>query len=261
MIKKIIFVAIVSILYLPPATYAEKSWIENLSVDAKIDYVQKYMCRGFDLRNGDPAIQPSFTLDMGSTGFYSGMWASYALDAEWHEWNEIDFYVGYYDSLWEKDWYAIDIDITYIYYYFPRQDRDEDSHDITLALKLLNVIPPIGPSNLVPYSTFYYGRSVTGDADDGLWIKIGINYDLPIRAILPWQKEQTLSMYVETFHNDGAQGFEVDPGWSHLATGISTTFRWRGIGFIPGINYQWSWEDTVNDEDEFWYTFSISYKL
>jgi len=148
MIKKIIFVAIVSILYLPPATYAEKSWIENLSVDAKIDYVQKYMCRGFDLQNGDPAIQPSFTLDMGSTGFYSGMWASYALDAEWHEWNEIDFYVGYYDSLWEKDWYAIDIDITYIYYYFPRQDRDEDSHDIALALKLLNVIPPIGPSNL-----------------------------------------------------------------------------------------------------------------
>ena len=64
---------------------------------------------------------------------------------------------------------------------------------------------------------------------------------------------------METFHNDGGQGFQVDSGWSHLATGLSTTFEYKGIGFTPEINYQSSWEDTVNDEDEFWFTFGVSY--
>lgn len=260
-IKKVIFSFILSIFYLNPTTYAADSWIQNLPVDAKIDYVQKYMWRGFDALNGDPAIQPSFTLDFGRTGYYVGIWGSFALDEKWRKWDELDFYAGYYNSLWKKDWYALDIDISYTYVCYPRQDRNQDTHEIALALKFPNVIPPIGPSNLVPYSTFYYGRSVTGNADDGLWIKLGTYYELPVPAVLPWQEKQTLTTYVETFHNDGAQAAKVDPGWSHLVTGITSTFRWRGIGFTPGIHYQWSWEDTVNKKNEFWFTFSVSYKF
>jgi len=80
-------------------------------------------------------------------------------------------------------------------------------------------------------------------------------------AALPDQKKQSLKIYVETYHNDGAQGLNVDPGWSHLATGMSTTFKILGFDFTPAINYQWTWEDTVNEENEFWFMFGISYQF
>ena len=114
-------------------------------------------------------------------------------------------------------------------------------------------------SGLVPYGALYYGDSAQGESNDGLWIKLGVKYDLPIPPILTWQKEQALSIYMETFHNDGAQWAMVEPGWSHLAAGISTTFEWHRFGFTPGINYQWSREETVNNENDFWYTIKLSY--
>lgn len=261
LIRRMTCAILLGVLYFTSTPYAEDNWLQNLSLNARIDYVSKYMWRGFDVLNGTPAIQPSLTLNLGRTGYYIGIWSSIALHKEWGKWNELDFYIGHYRSLWEKDWYALDIDILYTYVYYPRQDRNQDTHEIALALKFPKVIPAIGPSNLVPYSTLYYGRSVTGHADDGLWIKLGTSYELPVPAVLPWQEKQTLTMYVETFYNDGAQAAEVDPGWSHLETGVTSTFKWREIGFTPGFHYQWSWKDTVNKKNEFWFTFSVSYKF
>lgn len=261
MTRKTAFIVLVSFLCATPMIYAEDTWIQTLSLDARIDYAEKYMWRGFDLQDGDPALQPSLTLDFGDTGLYSGTWGNYATDAEWHQWDEIDVFIGYYHTFWEQERHALEVDVYYTYFYFPRQARELDTHEVALELKFPQIIPGIGSSGLVPYASLYYGRSVTGDADDGLWIKLGMDYDLPIPAALAIQKGQNLNIYVETFHNDGAQGFEVAPGWSHVATGMSTTFKYHGIDFTPSINYQWTWEDTVNEEDEFWFTFSISYQF
>jgi len=226
-----------------------------------MDYVSKYMWRGFDVLHGTPAVQPSLTLYPGRTGYYLCIWSSIALQEKWRDWDELDFSVGYYDSLWEKDGYALDMDICYTYFYFPRLARDQDTHEIALTLKLPNVIPPLGPTHWVPYSAFYYGRSVRGAPQAGLWIKLGTSVELPVPAVLPWQEKQNLTIYAETFYNDGGQAAHVHPGWSHLATGINTTFKWQGLNFTPGIHYQWSWEETVNEKNEFWYTLSVAYKF
>lgn len=257
--RKIVFFTILCYFWLTPAIYAGEAWTQKLSLDLKMDYVGKYMWRGFDLLDNDPAIQANLNLSFGSTGFYMGTWGNYALDAEWRKWDEIDFYAGYNHSFWEKDWNAVDMDITYTYFYFPRQIRYIDTHEIAVALKYPRIIPPLGSSHLAPYTTLYHGRSVLGDPKEGLWIKLGLGWDIPIPAALPDQKKQSLNIYVETFHNDGAQGLNVHPGWSHLATGMSTILQVLGFDFTPAINYQWSWEDTVNKENEFWFTVGISY--
>ncbi len=256
---KMFFGIIVSILCLTSIAYTEGAGIQNLSLKAAAEYVQKYMWRGFDLQDNDPALQADFTLDIGETGFYSGIWATYAIDSKWREWNEIDFYAGYYRTLWEENRYALDADTSYTYYYFPRQDSDVDAQQVALTVELPKLFPPLGISKLTPYGGLYYGWSVRGEANDGLWVKLGMNCDLSIPSPLFGQREQTLSLYIESFRNDGAQGFEVNPGWGHLVTGISTTFKFKGMDITPGVNYQWTLEETVNEEDEFWFTFSISH--
>ena len=257
--KKGIVILIAGILCSASSACADDNWAGKLSLEAEIEYAQKYMWRGFDLQEDDPALQPSLTLYFGDTGFYAGIWGNIAFDEEWHEWDEIDYYGGYYHSLCKDSWYAVDWDISYAYYYFPRYPGDVDTYTIALELEFPKLITLLNISGLVPYGAVYYGDSVEGESNDGLWIKLGVKYDLPIPPILTWQKEQALSIYMETFHNDGAQTAMVNPGWSHLATGISTTFKWHGFGFTPGINYQWSREETVNNENDFWYTLKLSY--
>ncbi len=257
MLKRLFFVPLIS-LFLFTNVYAGET--SKVHLDAKVEHVQKYMWRGLDvLPDDDGAVQPDFTLDLGETGFYVGLWGSFGYDSKWRIWDELDFYGGYYSTFMEETRHAVDFDFGYTYFLFPSQGRSVDTQEVAFAFSLPKLLPNIGPSNIVPYTTFYYGWSTEGTADEGLWVKLGASYDLPIPNLMPQQKEQALSIYVETFHNDGAQSFQTKTGWSHLATGISTSIEWHKLVFTPGINYQWSWEDTVNSENEFWFTFSISH--
>lgn len=258
--NKMVIILIILFCFISVPLYGEESSEKKLALDVSVEHVQKYMWRGIDLQDDDGAIQPEMVLDLWDSGFYAGIWGSFAYDDEWRIWDELDYFFGYYFTLFEQERYAIDMDTAYTYFHFPRQERSIDTMEMAFAFKLPNLIPPIGTSTLTPYSTFYYGWSQTGFGDvDGLWVKLGMDLETTIPAFLSANKEQPLSIYIETYHNDGAQSFESETGWSHLAMGISTTFEWHEIGFTPGINYQSSWEDTINDEDEFWYTFKVSY--
>jgi hypothetical protein len=95
---------------------------------------------------------------------------------------------------------------------------------------------------------------------EGGWFHtLGLSYDLPIPALIPDQKEQSLSFSWDITYNDGALG--SNPGWSHITVGVSTQFEWKEVYFIPAVRYQWSLEETVDPEDEFYATFSVGYKF
>ncbi len=259
MSKKMFFGIAVSIFCLTSVAHTENVGIQNLSLKATIDYTQKFMWRGFDLQDNDPALQADLVIDIGETGFYSGIWTTCAMNSEWREWDEVDFYAGYYCTLREKTRYAVEADASYTYLYFPRYDSNVDAQQIALTAEFPKIFPSTDISQLTPYAGLYYGWPVKSGPDDGLWVKLGMNCDLSILPAPSGQEKRTLGLYVESFRNDGAQGSEVNPGWSHIAAGASTTFEFRGMDLTPGINYQWTLEETVNEEDEFWFTFSISY--
>lgn len=260
--KKICFAVLAGVFLLMNWAFADEGGLKKLSISTKITYASRYMWRGMDLQNGDPAIQPQIFFDLAGTGPYLGIWGNYALDAQWHKWDEVDFYAGYYLTLWERKPYALDLDVSYTYYYFPMQKRIEDSHEVAMALKLSEVIPQTGRTKIVPYSTFYYSWSPKGNEYDTFWVKLGSECRVTVEALIPQQKEQTLIFYAETFHNDGYKTLEVTPGWSHIATGFKTTFQRHGIGFTPGLNYQRTFNDTVNkNRGVVWYTLQMSYNF
>jgi uncharacterized protein (TIGR02001 family) len=258
MIKKIFLYFVIGIILFSAKAYPDDQK-RKPSISSKITYAQKYMWRGFDLQKGAPAVQPEIVMNLGGTGPYFGIWGNYAMDGQWHAWDEMDFYVGYLFTLNADKYYVMEMDASYTYYYFPNQHRDEDSHEVALSLKLPKLIPQIGKASLVPRLTSYYGWSPKGY--DTFWLKLGADYEIPIHPLLK-QKEQTLALYVETFYNDGYRPFEVSRGWGHVAAGLKTTFEWQGIGFIPSVNYQRTLKSSVNEhKNVFWYTFGISYEL
>ena len=58
-------------------------------------------------------------------------------------------------------------------------------------------------------------------------------------------------------YTDGA--FGTKPSWSHSTLGVSTTFEWKGIYLTPALYYQFSFEDSVNPEDDLYMTVSVGY--
>jgi hypothetical protein len=256
--RVIVFVLAVTYL-LPNVVFPSDENDKRVSFSAKMTFAQKYIWRGIDFQDDDPAIQPEVVLDFGGSGAYLGLWGNYALDAAWHKWDEIDIFTGYYFSLWEGRLSELNVDLSYTYFYFPRQDSDENSHEVALALRLPSLFHATETICLVPYTTFYYGWSPKGF--NTFWNKLGIDCTIPVYALLPSQKEQFLNVYLETFYNDGYKPFETKSGFGHIAVGLHTTFEWHGINMTPNINYQWTLEDTINREDEFWYTFTLSYNF
>jgi long-subunit fatty acid transport protein len=52
----------------------------------------------------------------------------------------------------------------------------------------------------------------------------------------------------------------VDHDWSHAVFGASTGFTVTDkLTFTPGIYYQISMDDSVNPEDEYWFSLSMTY--
>ena len=257
-IKAITYTLFLLFLMLSFTVHAEESWIKKTKINYKATYASKYMWRGIDLQDDAPAFQSELFCDFGETGFYAGAFYSIAVNSRqrWREWDEIDVYFGYYNVVCPDKKYSLEYDIGFTHYYFPQQVRDVDTQDIALALKLPNIVP-LGGSNLIPRLKIYYGWSPFSNEDSGLWVGIAAMYDFTIPPSILSRQNQKLSLKVETYHNDGAQSFEVNPGWSHIMTSIGTTFDWKGFQYTPEISYQWSLEDTVDKENELWFTITI----
>ena len=239
----------------------------ELGVSADVTYVSQYMFRGYDILDDHPAVQPSITLDFWQTGFKFNIWGSYAFKSSLSYLDEIDLTLLYGRAFWEDESYALNTYCLGRYvdrahwewnpYGLPNEGADH--MEIAGGLSLPKLLP-IGPSSLVPsYYLGYKWPKHSGGPERGCFHIFGLAYDLPIPALIPTQGSQAISLTTDLTYNDGVFGSE--PGWSHSTAGLSTSFRYGGFALTPGINYQWSFEDTVNDEDESWVDISLSYSF
>ncbi|EFK97820.1 hypothetical protein LDC_0104 [sediment metagenome] len=226
-----------------------------LSLDTKVSYVSKYMWRGFDLLEGDPSIQPEATLSFSETGLYLGVWASYGTKSKWDEWDEWDFYGGYATTFYENMIYAVEADFGYTFFHYPNQNKYIDSQEIAVNLKFPSLLK-LTSTRFIPYTGVSYSFAAHKNEVDqrGYWLKLGLNMEQKISSL----NENPFLIYIETFCNDGAGSMQVESGFSHIATGIKTTFEVWGLGFTPSVNYQETLEDSVNKDNDFWYTLTAS---
>lgn len=239
-----------------------------------ITYQSKYIWRGFDVYDDHSAIQPMLSLDLGR---------GWGVSAKGHRANSDGFenaerwdYTLFYNTQFFRDErYMMNCRFDYVYYNYP----DMSSHtEASIDLQELNGIfsfPKItGVKGLVPTyilvrlwpsnSSSPVGSGGAGDAASG-WAHI-FCLDYPLEMECPFTSgTRVFNLHFETVYNDGVHpvaGQQADQDWSNAVFGVTTDFQVaENCTLTPGMYYQSSWDDTVNDEDEYWATLGMRYKF
>ncbi len=253
----------------------------DIGIDVGASYMSRYVWRGFDTyAKNHSAFQPFVDFTFGDTGFRFGIWMSRANGSGFEALEEIDYTVAYGNSLWGETSHAMNWEVGYTYYNYPDgptptlnptlATRDLDAQEMFLELSW----PSICPAGIVPSYTLLRmwpdegGRRSDGTTrsnfrDSGGWgHKFALAYDQKVPGFLGNNPEQVLNWTVETWFNDGVGAADVDQDWSHAVFGVSTDFGAWGNGTItPGIWYQSSWDDSVNESDEWWFGLTGKWKV
>ncbi|MDH5478315.1 MAG: hypothetical protein OEY50_08290 [Nitrospinota bacterium] len=238
----------------------EEAAAGSISFSAKATYASKYVWRGYDVWNNNPAFMPDISLDM--DGYYAGIWSAYSIEDGCVDpfgdvcstWDEHDFYVGAYGALWDGSRGATEYDISYTYFQFYRL-RDVDNHEALVTLAHPSLLGGLFETPPVFYWGVAYGQPVSGAAPSSLWLKAGLKYSLE----LPASKAQ---MLVETFWDDGAGSFEAPVGFSHVRVGGHLEFTAGGFTFKPSAYYIHALKQTDPEtllESEYWYEILIGF--
>jgi uncharacterized protein (TIGR02001 family) len=221
-------------LVLVPASGAE------IGASAGVDFVSRYVWRGFNLSDG-PNTQPGAEISAG--GLTLGYWGSFNWDAE--DTNlEQDLYAGYDFSLADE---RVGVSLGYTYYKFPSAGEAE-SHEFWLGLSLDTL--------LAPSITLYFD---VGDAEDGggdgEYFVVSISHDFEI------ERGVTLGLAAGLGYNN--ELFIDENGLADFTPSASLSFE-VNENLSLGLSANYSAvidsdvEAAMGADDEFWATLSVS---
>jgi hypothetical protein len=240
-----------------------------------VTFTSKYVWRGFDVYDDHAAIHPSIDLDLFGTGFGFNATAHRANSSGFELYERWDYTLYYQNCLFADESYFTKYRLGYVYYNYPDLSSHttgsidlQEMHAILSWPKILNVeglvptycLVKLWPSNS---GTIVGDASPFGGTASG-WAHIFmLDYGIPFTCPITGEA-RTLNLHSEIVYNDGVgpTGGNVDHDWSNAVLGASTVFNLSdNLSFTPGIYYQASWDDSVNTEDEFWVSLSMTYKF
>jgi len=264
--KKTILLTVVILLTVGAAVQAQEG---GISGTFDVTYSSRYIWRGFDVYNDNhSAIQPSIDLDLYGTGLGLKVFWSRANGSKFENAEEVDLTLYYGNDIYEDETYATNYAIGWTYYTYPDEPKTERNFQEFFASLSW---PKLCPAGIVPsYTVVCMWPSESGSArsENGGWIQIfGLGYDLTVPELAPEIPEQVLHLSADLVYNDGvgagyAANGAVEHDWSHFLFGVSTEIDLgNNLTFCPGLYYQASMEDSVNDDNETWVSLSLKYNF
>lgn len=262
--KKFLFSLIVAICLCITIVPGNTKEIGGVDVGFNLDftYASKYMWHGYDTFGGHGGLMPSAKVS--AYGFTLGAWSAFPDSSGYDRLTEVDYFLSYAHTFFEKEKYALATSLGYTYLSYPkvRNTVVPDTSEMAFSIGLPNLLT-IGPANLVPsYTGYYEFDGIDSTIDDGFFHTFALAYSLPVPAFLPEQESQTIDFTYDITYGDGP--FGAIPNWSYTTLGVATTFKYKSAYFTPGVYYQWSLDDSakaVNRDDDFYAKFSIGYNF
>ena len=262
--KEGILLTVVVLLSLAGFAHAQ----DELTGSIDLTYQSKYIWRGFDVFRDKSAIQPSINLDLFGTGFGVGITGHRAnssgreLEERW------DYYVYYGGKLFEDEMYATNWRMGYVHYNFPEFSSHERGSPDLSELHWILSWPNVCPAGVVPsyvlVKLWPYNSGSLQPETSGFAHIFMLDYGMKVPGILPDTDEQILRLHSELVFNDGVHpaGGNADHDWSNIVFGVETDFDLgNNLCFTPGLYFQVSMDDSVNDEDETWVNLGLKYKF
>ncbi len=223
----------------------------------------QYMAHGFNINGDHASLQPSLHVETKVPGLQLAVWAGLPTDRDLDASDEYDYLVKYATTFNAGERWAVRVNGYVDYWIYPNTENAGEVDPATGAAVnelegwkfnggfALPALLPLGPAKLVPSYNYYYWTP----RQDDLFTAGGV-HELGLAYALPVAEGQTLDLSSTVNYHDGV--FDVEAGWSHVTASLSTTFHVAGTRVSPGVNYQWTFEDTVNEEDEFWGQLSVA---
>ena len=237
-------------------------------------YLSSYIWRGFDVYpEGHSTIQTSIDVDLFGTGFGVKALMNRAIRSGFEKFERWDYALYYRNILFGDEPYATQYMVSWVYYNYPDADKKKfDLQEVNAGFSwpkifgIEGLVPSYVIVKLWPSSSdsFVGAGSRFGGTASG-WAHIFmLDYGLNLADLSPDLPEQVLRLHSEFVYNDGVGpgGQNVDHDWSNAVFGLSTDFEVaKNLIFTPGIYYQASFDDSVNDDDETWVSLSMKYKF
>ena len=235
----------------------------------------QYVWRGFDVYDDDSAVHVLADMALWGTGFGVGVVGHQSLSESFGDLQRWDGTFYYQNSLYPGAPLATNVRLGYVYYYYPKMNegRTEDLMEVHAILSWPNLLPLAGlqPSYAAAYmwpgarNPWAEDRNPHfADNATGLFHIAMLDYAFTVPALLSDADSQVVKLHSELVYNDGVSPFgtRVKAGFSNVVLGASTDFVFganRNIILTPALYYQFSLEDTVNPDDEFWVSVSLKY--
>jgi len=262
----------ISYAQVPPSTSPE--------IKGTLDFTfgTKYVWRGFNVYGERSAIHPSVDLFSPDLNFGFNLTGHKANGSGYEMFERWDYNFYYVAKFFAEEQQEVDLRFDYVYYNYPQEKSERfDLQELNMVMslpKLLQVnglVPSYVLVKLYPASSGSYvgaksankyGVPTHGTASGFAHIFM-LDYAMPY--ICPFTGvDRKLNWHAEVVYNDGVapNGANVDHRWSDGVLGATTSYELvQNLSLTPGLFYQSSWEDTVNDDDQIWGTLSLTYKF
>lgn len=212
------------------------------AVSGQVDLVSRYIWRGFDLLpDNHPAIQPSFTLDLGESGFSLNFWGSFALAQRglFKSDDEIDVTLSYAFSLapgWELSvgfnnygyWFADDFKL-----------KDNTSQEVYVTVARTGL--PLAPELSISYD-FNQGS--------GFYIALGCSHEQEI--------SEKVSLELGGLIGFNSKQYIDGTGFSNIDLYVKVPLTLGRVTLVPALNVMIPLMDEVNEGVEVWFGFSAA---
>ncbi len=137
----------------------------------------------------------------------------------------------------------------YVYFDYPRLDKNSDINEFWSSLTW----------SKIPYLGGYEFEAASDGPENGWYYSWGLNTKLPLPDWKIFQNEQTVSLDMVNWGNDGVGGLKPSRLYS-TEFSITTSYCFKKFTVSPSFYYTVNQEEEINSgSDELWGSISVSY--
>lgn len=255
-------------------TVPDASKKSKVPVTTDLTWTSQYMINGFNVGGDSPAYQLTAKADMFNTGLSLMFWSSIQQNRENKQYDELDLFLLYGRDFLKESRYEFNLHGFYDYWMFPNSGTYVDQFGDTVETKkkhgnklqagiTMPKLIPFAESYLVPTYNAHFIHYYAEDREDlylgGFHHEMLLEYFRELMLFIPGATYQYGGVKGGLNYYDGA--FGVDSGFSHTtASLVSGVYALKSI-FEVSLNYQWSYKEAVNPDNEFWSTLSFIKKF
>ena len=212
------------------------------AVSGQIDLVSRYIWRGFDLLpDNHAAVQPSFTIDLGKSGFSLNLWSSFALAQRgtFKYSDEIDVTLSYAFKM-PEGW---DLNAGFINYGYWFADnfkfRDHTSQEVYATVAKTDL--PLSPTLSVYYDV---------NLGSGLYVTLGGSHELKVN--------DKVSVEAGGLIGFNSRQYIDQTGFSDIDLYVRVPLAAGRLTLTPSLNVMVPLMDEVNEDVEIWFGLSAA---